>query len=364
MKNIKPLITSPHMGNTYIAVKAFLETVGCLYVPCPPTSRRTIELGARYSPEFACFPFKVTLGNMIEALEKGANVILMAAGRKGLCRLAYYHIVQEKILKNLGFEFEMVGLGNNLRDVLFRKIELWSGKRSTLPGLIKATAITFRKLKLIRKIENLTRNLRPYQVERGGVEKISRKALALTEEAKTFSQLKTVEREIKRLFTSIPIMKKREVLKVVVVGEFFCCLEPAVSFQIEKILGEMGVLVTNNMSSYRLAKGFLFPDLQKWWINRFIVKKYLRYSGGGEERRTLGEIEIYARKGYDGVCILSPFLCLPENTAKTILPSLSKKFKIPVLSFSLDENFSEVNMLTRVESFVDMLRRKKNVSGN
>lgn len=361
---MKPKITSPHMGNTYIAVKAFLETVGCIYTPCPPTSRRTIELGVKHSPEFACFPFKVTLGNMIEGLEKGADIILMAAGKRGLCRLAYYHIVQEKILKNLGFKFEMVGLGSNLGEVLFKKLKLWSDNKSNFSRLIKATRVTFEKLKLIRKVENLTRQIRPYEIQKGETEKISKRALQLIEETKTYSQLKILGRKIDRLFTSVPRDPTRDVLKVVLVGEFFCCLEPAVSHQIEKVLGEMGVLVRNNMSAHRLARGFLFPDLQRWWLNHFVVRKYLKYRGGGEERRSLGETEIYARKGYDGVIALKPFTCLPENTAETIFPFLSRKFKIPVLSLSLDENFSEVNMLTRIESFVDMLRRGKNVSRN
>ena len=359
---MRPKITSPHMGNTYIAVKAFLETVGCIYIPCPPTSRRTIELGVKHSPEFACFPFKVTLGNMIEGLERGADIILMAAGKKGLCRLAYYHIVQEKILKSLGFKFEMVGLGENLWEVLFKKLKLWSDNKSNFFRLIKAARITFKKLKLIRKVENLTRQIRPYEIQKGETEKIAKKALQLVEETRTYSQLKNAAEKIDRLFASIPRDSKKNVLKVVLVGEFFCCLEPVVSHQIEKVLGEMGVLVRNNMSAYRLARGFLFPDLQRWWLNQFVARKYLKYRGGGEERRSLGETEIYARKGYDGVICLKPFICLPENTAETIFPFLSRNLKIPILTLSLDENFSEVNMLTRIESFVDMLRRSKNVS--
>lgn len=362
---MRPVVTSPHMGNTYIAVKAFLETMGCKYLPAPPTSRRTIELGVKHSPEFACFPYKVTLGNMIEGLEKGANIVLMAAGKKGLCRLAYYHIVQEKALKNLGFEFEMVGLGENIWDILFGRMRLWSENSSHhLWKLIKATRITFKKLKLIQKVENLARKVRPYEIKKGETNRVYEQSLRLIDESRSLSQLKEIEKQINNLFCSIPREPKKDVLKVLLVGEFFCCLEPAVSHQIETVLGELGVLVKQNMSSYRLAKGFLFPDLGKWYLNNFVVKKYLKYPGGGEERRSLGETEIYARKGYDGVIALKPFTCLPENTAEAIFPYLSQKFKIPVLSFSLDENFSQVNMLTRIESFVDMLRRKKRVSGN
>jgi len=353
------------MGNTYIAVKAFLETMECKYMPPPPTSRRTIELGAKYSPEFACFPYKLTLGNMIEALERGANIILMAAGKRGLCRLAYYHIVQEKTLKDLDFNFEMVGLGENIWDVLFNKIKEWSRDSSHhFIKLVKATRITFRKLKLIKRVEEYNRKIRPYEIEKGKTSKVYEKSLKLIDEAKTLSQLREAKYKIDNLFSSIPKDPKRRTLKILVVGEFFCCLEPVASHYIENVLGNFGVEVTQNMSSYRLAKGFLFPDLKKWWLNSFVVKKYLKYRGGGEERRSLGEAEIYAKKGYDGVIALKPFTCLPENTAEAIFPYLREKFKIPILSFSLDENFSEVNMLTRIESFIDMLKRRKNVSRN
>ena len=362
---MRPIITSPHMGNTWIAVNAFLDTMGCIYVPPPPTSPRTIELGVKYSPEFACFPYKVTLGNMIEGLERGANIVLMAAGKKGLCRLAYYHVVQEKALRDLGFKFEMVGLGENIWDILFRRMKVWSGNPSHyLRRLIKAARITFKKLKLIKKVETCAREIRPYEIEKGKTNEVYQKSLKLIEETSSLSQLRRVKKVIDHLFSSIPKDSQRDALKVVLVGEFFCCLEPAVSHHIESILGELGVFVKQNMSSHRLAKGFLFPDLGKWYLNHFVVRKYLKYRGGGEERRSLGETEVYAKRGYDGVVALKPFTCLPENTAEAILPHLSKKFKIPVLSFSLDENFSEVNMFTRIESFVDMLRRKRRVPGN
>lgn len=362
---MRPVFTSPHMGSTYIAVKAFIETMGCRYLPPPSTSRRTIELGVKHSPEFVCFPYKVTLGNMIEALERGANIILMAAGKRGLCRLAYYHIVQEKTLRELGFDFEMVGLGENIWDVLFHRMKDWSGNSSHhFWRLVKATRVTFKKLKLIKYVENCTRETRPYEIKRGKTTQVSRKSLELIEKAKNLSELRGTKKIIDNLFSSIRKDPVRDPLKVLLVGEFFCCLEPAVSHQIENILGEMGVIVKQNMSSHRLARGFLFPDLGKWWLNLFVARKYLKYRGGGEERRSLGEAEVYAKRGYDGVVSLRPFTCLPENTAEAIFPHLSRKFNIPVLSFSLDENFSEVNMLTRIESFVDMLRRKRSVSGN
>ena len=56
---------------------------------------------------FVCVPFKYNLGNYIEALESGANVLIQAGGG---CRYGYYAEVQEQILRDLGYKFEFVKL--------------------------------------------------------------------------------------------------------------------------------------------------------------------------------------------------------------------------------------------------------------
>ena len=62
-----------HMGNIDVAAKAMASKLGVNLVMTPSTSQRTLNLGVKYSPETACLPFKVQLGNMIEALELGVD---------------------------------------------------------------------------------------------------------------------------------------------------------------------------------------------------------------------------------------------------------------------------------------------------
>jgi len=68
-------VSFPHMGNYYPAFKSLMENLGCEVLVPPSTSRKTMELGARYAPEFSCLPFKINLGNYIEALDLGADVV-------------------------------------------------------------------------------------------------------------------------------------------------------------------------------------------------------------------------------------------------------------------------------------------------
>ncbi|HYH01817.1 MAG TPA: hypothetical protein VEC37_01845 [Bacillota bacterium] len=82
-------VTFPHMGNLYISFKSLLYELGVEPVAAPFTSQRTIVLGTKIAPEFACLPFKINLRNYIEAIEAGAECIFMVEG-SGPCRFGYY----------------------------------------------------------------------------------------------------------------------------------------------------------------------------------------------------------------------------------------------------------------------------------
>ena len=100
------VISFPHMGNYYIPIKYLIEnTTICKVLVPPPITKKTISIGSKHSPDYVCVPFKYNLGNFIEALDKGANIILQAGGG---CRYGYYAELQEQILKDLNYEFEFI----------------------------------------------------------------------------------------------------------------------------------------------------------------------------------------------------------------------------------------------------------------
>ncbi|WP_313559978.1 hypothetical protein [Ruminiclostridium cellobioparum] len=43
-------ITFPHIGNTYITAKSFLDDFGSEYVVPPFNTNKTLELGSKYTP--------------------------------------------------------------------------------------------------------------------------------------------------------------------------------------------------------------------------------------------------------------------------------------------------------------------------
>lgn len=70
------------MGNYYIPIENLLKHIfkDHKIMPPPKITKKTLELGSKYSPDFVCVPFKYNLGNFIEALENGANVLMQAGG--------------------------------------------------------------------------------------------------------------------------------------------------------------------------------------------------------------------------------------------------------------------------------------------
>jgi len=97
-------VTFPHLGTMHIFCKAIAETAQIPYIVPPETSRRTLTLGVLHSNECICLPFKIILGNFIEALQMGADTIVMV-GSGPPCRLGLYDLVQKVILEDMGLHF-------------------------------------------------------------------------------------------------------------------------------------------------------------------------------------------------------------------------------------------------------------------
>ena len=86
-KKIK--VAFPHMGDIYVAWATALNSLGVEAFLPPHTSKKTLSLGVKYSPEAICLPYKLVLGNFIEAVEEGADYVVMITS-PGICRLGEY----------------------------------------------------------------------------------------------------------------------------------------------------------------------------------------------------------------------------------------------------------------------------------
>ena len=146
-------VALPRYGEYNCALKYLVEQgfeARCILPP--PLSRRTGDLGAKNSPDLVCTPFKTTLGSMIEALEAGADTIIMVPGA---CRLNYFGELQEQILRDMGFSFQFINLSlyntGNIRDIL-RALKVLNPRCS----MVKAGRALYEAVRMVEHLDDLT----------------------------------------------------------------------------------------------------------------------------------------------------------------------------------------------------------------
>ncbi len=357
-------VATPHMGNIHIPFKALFQRLKVDFVMPPVNNQRTLSLGARYSPEGLCIPFKMTLGNLIEAAELGANTMLMPGGN-GICRLGYYTKVQEQILRDLGYDVEIIQVGVSEHKFLgiLELIKRVSNNASWLK-IISAFRFGLAKLNALDKIERLVQKVRPVELVKGTANQLYDKAVGAIDRADDNDAIKKVTKDYVTQLNQVTRDSQAKPLIVGITGEFYVVLEPFSSFDVERELGKLGVEVrrTTFFSEWTKFSLFLNPlgINEKDRIHRAALP-YLKRDIGGDGWESVGEQVLHAKEN-DGMIHLAPFTCMPEIIAQNIMPST--KEKMPVLTILCDEQIAKAGILTRLEAFVDLLERKKRVQNN
>ena len=357
-------VTVPHMGNLHIPVKAIFQKLDVELVMPPVNNQRTLSLGARYSPEGLCIPFKMTLGNLIEAAELGANTLL-APGGYGICRLGYYNKIQQQILYELGHNIEIIPMGVSERK-FYGVLETIKRVANNAPWLKIFSAFRFglAKLNALDKIEQTVQKVRPVELVKGTANRLYIRAVSAIDEVDNHHDLKQVRKDYIGKLNEVPRSNGKRPLIVGVTGEFYVLLEPFSSFDVESELGKLGAEVkrTTFISEWIKFSYFLNPlgVNEKDKIHKAALP-YLKRDIGGDGWESVGEKVLHAKE-YDGIVHLAPFTCMPEIIAQNIMPSTREK--IPVLTILCDEQIAKSGVLTRLEAFVDLLERKRRAQYN
>jgi predicted nucleotide-binding protein (sugar kinase/HSP70/actin superfamily) len=353
-----------HLGNLSIMIKAWAQRLGGGLILPPANSQRTLSLGAKHSPEGLCLPFKLTLGNLIEACELGADTLVITSG-DGICRLGYYAKTQEQILHDLGYNFEMISL-NLSKDRLLGLIKLSKRLSNNASWFRVISALRFGIAKQIAmdKIERLVQKVRAVEQVKGTANRLYAKAIEAIDNADDYHTLKKVQRDYIDQLNHVAKDTQANPLIVGIIGEFYVTLEPFSNLNIESELGKLGVEVRRRTFISAWGKfSFFFNYLgldEKSKIHKAALP-YLKRDVGGDGWETVGEKVLHAKE-YDGLVHLAPFTCMPEIVAQNIMPST--KENIPVLTILCDEQMNRTGMLTRLEAFVDLLKSRRRASNN
>ena len=349
----KYVVSFPHLGNYS---KVFTQVMrhmlpDSIVLPAPPMTQRTIELGSRYSPDFVCAPFKLNIGNYIEALEQGANVLFQAGTG---CRCGYYGELQEQILRDLGYHFRFVCLSrerakpqaayNSMREL---------GCTLSTRKLIQTLLLAGESIRLMDRYENFMRENVGFEAIHGSLEDVRQELLRKIAEADSMQDLHIANTECKRSVAKIAINKPKDPPRVGIVGDLYTVMEPFSNFYVEKRLAKEGISVSRLMN----VSFLLFGQNHRRALKK--IGRYLQYDVGANSVDSVLQSERYARRAYDGIIHMKSFGCIPELNAGPALMNLSHDWNIPILNLSFDSHTSETGIATRLEAFSDMINMKK-----
>lgn len=348
-------LSFPHIGNYYIALKPIAKLLADEVIIPPPITKKTLELGAKYSPECVCVPFKYNVGNYIEALDSGANILVQAGGG---CRFGYYGEVQKEILTKLGYKFDFIKLDNNY--IIYNEIINIKRRNPSLSyfEIIKNIILSYLKLRTIDKIEeNVRRNI-GFETNKGEHEKTYKEFLFELDNENSIRKVLKIRKRYSDLFNKIKIEKPENPIRVGMVGEFYVILEPFSNFFIEKELAKKGIEVYRHTTFSTIVHDVFTFDIG---IKGMLKKAYpyLKFHIGAHGTESVGMAHKLIREGFDGIIHIKPFGCMPEVNAMSALHRLSKDYKTPIIYFSFDAQTSETGIKTRIEAFHDMLLMKK-----
>lgn len=353
--------TFPHMGTFYIPMKSLLLNLGLDPLAPPLTSQKTIGIGTELAPEFACLPFKVNLGNYIEAIAEGAELIFMGGG-VGPCRFGYYSQVQRETLAGAGYPAELITLEAPNADLgeLYRKIKKYI-PRHNLADLIHALYIFWKKARAIDHFDRLANKVRAREVKIGNTSKVQNHFYKAIDNAATIKAIgEVLERSLEEL-ESVSLISESKPLKIMLLGEIYMVLESRVNFRIEELLGHMGVEAKRSIYLSDWIEEHFSPAL----INRSrshlrqLARPYLGSHVGGHGLESVAHAIEAGVNRMDGIIQVAPFTCMPEIVAMSPLSAISNDFSIPVLYLIIDEHSGEAGIHTRLEAFIDLLKHRK-----
>jgi predicted nucleotide-binding protein (sugar kinase/HSP70/actin superfamily) len=356
-------VTFPHMGNIYLAAKALFDGLEVEYVIPPYNSKSALEIGSLHSPEEMCLPFKLMMGNYIQALNQGADTIIIV-GSCGPCRFGEYAELQMKLLNKAGFHADFIAI-DAPSDIgikeLFRRLNILT-KNSSKNKFEKIQVLydAIKIMNLIDEIEELAHKYTGYERNKGTCKTILNNCKAEAIKCNNPKEMIQLLKSYKAKLNHIAIDINKDPLKIAIIGEIYTVIEPFTNLYIEEKLMDYEVSTKRSLSPSWWVKNTALVPLK---INSLDIRKaskrYLPLYIGGHARECIGEAVMALEDGFDGAIQIFPMGCMPEIVSKSILPTISKDHDFPIMSLVVDEMTSEAGFVTRIEAFVDLIERRR-----
>lgn len=302
----------------------FFRELGLEVVISPPTRKDIMRRGIDSTVDDACLPLKVAFGHLFELLESGVDRIFLPR----LVSLEPGSSLCPKIIGLPDMALSCVNAG--------------------LPLLSPTADINRGRGGLLETLEQSAREL-------GFSEEEIDRALSVAETAQAAFHTECLagrdpEALLRSIETGEPYVHPVEgdELEIRVVGRSYLIFDAGSCLDILAKLRAMGCRVltheaVDHATQERELAGF--KRTPYWTLSREI----------------LGAAGFFLRQSaVDGLVFVPPFQCGPASLLETLIESLARKH--PQTGFTtlvLDEHTGEAGLMTRLEAFLDMIRRRK-----
>ena len=299
-------------------------------------------------------PFKYNLGNYLDALNNGANILIQAGGG---CRYGYYAELQEQILKDLGYNFKFINL---IKDNHVSIIKLYkeSKKLNKKLNIIKYLYYLLNTIIMIITMDKLEKYLREnigFEKEKGIFEQteLNYHNTLKNNKLNTIKIIKLYYK-YKKLYQSIPL-KEDNKLEILLIGDLYSLMDYEASNNIERNLAKEGIKIYRytNLTYLLFIKKFMRPILL------YKGRKYLKYTLGADGTESIIHALDHCKEGIDGIIHIKSFGCVPELNAISTLSKISEDYQTPIIYLSFDGENNISNIDTKIEAFKDMIIAKK-----
>ena len=310
----------------YPAWKTFFEKLGAETVVSPPTNRAIFSSGNSRAVAETCLPVKVFFGHVISLADKCDYMFIPAI--RSLGRKAYH------CSKFLGLPDMTKALVSECPAILDPEIDLNKGRRNlektiyslgshftSDKGKIKKAAEEAREANSAYRREMSDRGTTPVQVIDGICQSKENSGL----DSDVSSQL-----------------------KIAVIGHAYIIYDDYVNHRLISRLEAMGARVSTPEMAHQEALDIAMTKL--------VSKPHWSF-----EVDVIGAGEYYLEAKFDGIITVAVFGCGPDSMMVGKVRHRAREFGTPFLLLSLDEHTSEGGLVTRLEAFVDMVKRRKRV---
>jgi len=349
----------------HLAMRAMYQYFGKQFVDPPEMNDSMLKYGEAKSPEYACLPFKIYLGYFRDLAQQGVSHIFVH-GTRGMRACRYLDLWEgmQKTLRDEGYtDFTFYFWGGYGAWKSFRQLKKVMGGPSLLK-MLGGVLVYSAALETTDLLNDMANRARPRELEPGATDKWLEKWLTKLKKVNKRNQPKKIYQAACADYTNIKQDKGKDIIKVAFTGDLFKVHEPFFHFDTIRKLNQLGVEVKQPESfslmfigTNKIPSRSNYTRQFKYYVQK--SKKYLRSLPASYFDLGIGEVIDELDNGAEGIIHFQSFGCMPDIMFKPILDRIGKDYNVPVLHFMRDTHASDAAYQTRLEAFVDLIKRKK-----